>query len=261
MRVQLQPAYVLHARAYRDTSLILDVLTPEHGRLSIVARGARRQRRGRPGGAELRPLVPLLISFSGRAEMKTLTGSELAGPAPQARGERLFSALYLNELLTRLLHRHDPHPRLFAAYAETLGNIATTADVETLLRRFELTLLDDLGYGIALDVDSRTGSPVDPRRDYRFEPGLGLVGMDTVAEGGGVPAYAGADLLAMARGALDGPARDTAKRLLRAVLASHLGPEPLRSRELFPRSAASRGRAASEPSPSLVPGDVRESGQ
>ncbi|MGB1139895.1 MAG: DNA repair protein RecO, partial [Halioglobus sp.] len=120
MRVTLQPAFILHSRPYRDTSVMLDVLTPEHGRIGIVAKGARRSRRRGSDAALLQAFTPLLLSFTGRAELKTLTGVETAGVSSRLAGEHLYSALYINELLVRLLHRNDPHPRLFADYGLAL---------------------------------------------------------------------------------------------------------------------------------------------
>ncbi|MEP5568378.1 MAG: DNA repair protein RecO, partial [Halioglobus sp.] len=155
MRVSLQPTYILHSRPYRDTSLILEVLCAEHGRISLVSKGARRRTKGGSNAALLQPFVPLLLSFSGRSEMKTLTHVEAAGVAPQLRGERLFSGMYMNELLMRLLHRHDPHPQLFAAYGAALGELADAAPVEATLRRFELGLLEELGYGFSLLEDGQ----------------------------------------------------------------------------------------------------------
>ncbi len=241
MRVDLQPAYVLHTRAYRDTSLIVEVIAADFGRLSLMARGARRRRRGGAPGTILQPFIPLLISFSGRSEMKNLTGTEIAGTPPVMVGQRLFSALYLNELLMRLLHRHDPHPELFVAYADTLGVLASDVEVESTLRWFELNLLDELGYGFSLNIDGHTGCAVEPGADYCYQPDCGLVRYSPefsgAGPGRGPETYAGVQLLAMASGQLGGAARDTAKRLLRQVLANHLGPEPLRSRELFTRPA------------------------
>ena len=129
--VALQPSYVLHSRPYRDTSALLEVFTAEQGRISMVARGARRRTRGGSGSALLQPFNPLLLSFSGRAELKNLGATESAGTPRQLRGQRLFSGLYLNELLVRLLHRHDPHPQLFAAYGATLDALAGSDDAAT----------------------------------------------------------------------------------------------------------------------------------
>ncbi len=121
MRVNLQPAYLLHRRPFRDSSQLVELFTAEHGRLSLVARGVHRKARGGSTGAMLQPFVPLLVSFSGRGELKTLTHTEVAGRPQRLSGATLFSGFYLNELLVRLLHRYDPHPPLFASYGDTLS--------------------------------------------------------------------------------------------------------------------------------------------
>jgi len=232
MRVSLQPAYILHSRPYRDSSLLLEVLTAQQGRISLVARGARRRQRGGSGGALLQPFTPLLLGFSGRTELKTLTATEAAGRALQLRGERMFSGLYLNELLVRMLHRHDPHPRLFAAYAASLDALAGPGELDDILRRFEFALLAELGYGFALDLDGRSGEPVQAGEWYHYHPDCGLVARGPVADPV-QPAFSGADLLSLAADDFNAGVRVTAKRLLRLVLATHLGDIPLRSRELF----------------------------
>lgn len=232
MRAAHQPAYVLHSRPYRDTSLLLELLTPEHGRLSLVAKGARRKNRGGSHSALLQAFKPLLISFSGRSELKTLTAVEAAGVQHTLRGERLFSGMYLNELLVRLLHRHDPHPALFAAYGDALEHIANSRELEAGLRKFEFILLDELGYSFNLTCEGDTGEAVTSDGWYQFQPGSGLVGRRDLGEPG-VPTYAGEDLLAMADGQMDGAVAGTAKRLLRQALGEHLGGQALNSRDLF----------------------------
>jgi DNA repair protein RecO (recombination protein O) len=232
VRISLQPSYILHARPYRDSSMLLEAFTAEQGRISLVARGARRRSRGGSAGAVLQPFIPLLLSFSGRSELKNLNSTETAGSAIALAGERLFSGLYLNELLVRLLHRNDAHPRLFAAYAQTLESLARADVVDGILRRFEFDLLAELGYGFSLDLDGLSGEAVDSGSWYYYHPDWGLVMRDDRLAAA-QPVFAGADLLAMARDGFDGPARATAKRLLRQVLATHLGAAPLRSRELF----------------------------
>lgn len=212
---------------------MLEVLTAEYGRLSLVARGARRKARGgSSGSALLQPFIPLLLSFSGRAELKSLTAKEAAGKLHELRGERLFSAMYVNELLVRLLHRHDPHPQLFAAYTEALQALAREDVVDTTLRHFEFKLLDELGYSFDLALDADSGERVQAHLWYHYIPDLGLVAKVDAADPSR-PAYAGADLIAMAGGQFGGSVRVTAKRLLRQALAGHLGDAPLRSRELF----------------------------
>jgi DNA repair protein RecO (recombination protein O) len=234
MRVALQPSYILHSRPYRDSSVILEVFTAEQGRFSLVGKGARRAGRGGSNAALLQPFIPLLLSFSGRGEMKTLTQVERAEAAlaPNLRGERLFSGLYVNELLMRLLHRHDPHPSLFAAYNETLGELSLAESVDAILRRFEFRLLDDLGYSFDLCTDGRTGEVIAEDGWYHYHPDYGMVQREKVADTG-QPAYAGSELMLLSRGEYAGEARLAAKRLVRQALSSHLGDTPLKSRDLF----------------------------
>ncbi|HEY6130665.1 MAG TPA: DNA repair protein RecO, partial [Halioglobus sp.] len=217
---------------YRDSSVLLDVFTAEYGRISLVARGTRRQSRKGSDAALLQPFIPLLLSFSGRTELKTLVATEGARGLIALRGERLFSGMYINELLVRLLHRNDAHPTLFATYDQVLKALAGGAEVNTQLRQFELTLLDELGYSFDLAMDGASGQPVQAALWYRYDPGCGLVTC------GDTPdrlssAFSGVDLLTMASGQLGGTVRLAAKRLLREALAVHLGDIPLRSRELF----------------------------
>ena len=142
-----QLAYVLHSRAYRESSALVDFLTPQ-GRLRAVLRNARGK-----AGTLARPFVPLEVEFRGRGELKNVGRMESAGIAAWLNGEALFSGLYLNELLIRLLPAEDPHPAVFDHYAATLLALAEGRPLEPLLRAFEWRLLDDLGYGFALDSD------------------------------------------------------------------------------------------------------------
>jgi DNA repair protein RecO (recombination protein O) len=244
MRVSLQPGYVMHSRPYRDSSVLLDVFTAEYGRVSMVARGTRRpSRRGR-AAALLQPFIPLLVSFSGRNELKTLVATEPAQGLFALRGERMFSGMYMNELLVRLLHRNDAHPALFAAYDHALKALAGNSVADAVLRRFEFTLLDELGYGFDLGADGTSGQPIDATLWYRYAPGVGLVVCHDIAACP-TAAFAGSDLLVMVSGEFSGAVRLTAKRLLREALAVHLGDTPLRSRELF-RLAGTRSRPRTE---------------
>lgn len=245
LRVNLQPAYILHSRPYRDSSMLLEVFTAEHGRISVAARGAKRRSRGGSKAALLQPFLPLLVSFSGRGELKSLVAIEAADGALSLRGERLFSGLYLNELLFRLLHRHDPHPRLFSAYSKALAELPVADPVELVLRQFEFTLLAELGYSFEVATDCLTGEAMVAGSWYRFQPGQGL----TVLEYAGTPgegAFAGEDLLSIARGEFSIASRRACKRLLREALAEHLGELPLRSRELFQSTLSNRSADAAQ---------------
>ena len=218
-----QPAFVLHSRAYRENSALVDFLTPL-GRLRAVLRSARGK-----AGTLARPFVPLEVEFRGRGELKNVGRMEAAGVSTWLSGEALFSGLYLNELLIRLLPSEDPHPGVFDHYAATLLALAEGRPLEPLLRSFEWRLLDDLGYGFALTMDIH-GEPIAPDGLYRLQVDAGLEQVYLLQPG----LFNGAELLAMADADWTAPgALSAAKRLMRQALAVHLGGRPLVSRELF----------------------------
>ena len=228
---RLEPAHVLHRRPYRETSLLLEIFARGHGRLAVVARGARRARGGGAQAALLQPFLPLLLSWAGRGEMGTLTGVEPAAPAGRLGGRALLSAFYVNELLIRLLPREDPHPDLYQAYSRLLRDLAGPSAAEPLLRIFEKRLLTELGYALVLEQEAVTGAPVQPETlyCYRLEEG-------PVPCAPGTPGLLvhGATLAALAREELTDPRTlQEAKALMRGALAVHLGDRPLASRELF----------------------------
>jgi DNA repair protein RecO (recombination protein O) len=238
-RVSLQPAYVLHQRAYRETSRLLEVLTRDYGRIGIVARGARR-----PGSRVrplLQPFVPLLLSWSAPGELATLTGAESAGRALHLQGDALVCGFYLNELLLRLLTRHDPAPELFSAYHDALGRLQTHGCDPTILRRFEKRLLDVLGYGLQLHEDAR-GEALSADGHYHYEPERGAIpaGAERDTPTGGMTIL-GRCLQALAADTpLDETCQKQAQRLLASILAPHLGPRPLKSRDLLIRTRRRR---------------------
>ncbi|CAL7961060.1 DNA repair protein RecO [Gammaproteobacteria bacterium] len=226
--VVLQSAFVLHSRPYRDTSLLVELLTAEHGRLTVLARGVRSQR-SRSHGL-LAPFSPLLVSFSGKTDLQTLQQVEANGLSYKLGGNMLLSGFYLNELLIRLLQQHEPHPNVYQAYQHTLTVLTGTTQPEPALRLFEKYLLVDLGYGLQLDrtIDNEL---VLPSEKYVFEFGVGLKKDKSSND---LYNFPGKSLLALHVGTLITPdeLRD-AKRLLRSVLAVLLGNKPLKSRELF----------------------------
>jgi DNA repair protein RecO (recombination protein O) len=216
-------SFVLHSRPYKESSALVDFFTAQ-GRLRAVLRAARGK-----AGSLARPFVPLDVEFRGRAELKNVSRMEAAGVAHWLSGETLFSGLYLNELLIRLLPDEDPHPQLFDHYAATLLALSAGRPLEPLLRAFEWRLLDELGYGFALDTDT-SGQPIDASGIYRLLPDAGLEPVARLQPG----LFQGAELLAMAAADWSAPgALAAAKRLMRQALAPHLGGRPLVSRELF----------------------------
>jgi DNA repair protein RecO (recombination protein O) len=223
MLSQAQPAFVLHSRAYRESSALVDLLTPQ-GRLRAVLRSARGK-----AGSQARAFVPLEVELRGRGELKTIGRLETVGIANFLQGYELFSGLYLNELLIRLLPAEDPHPELFEHYRMTILALAAKRPLEPLLRAFEWRLLDELGYGFALDQDLH-GQAIEASRLYRLQADAGFEPVTQLQPG----VFQGGDLLAMAVADWSAPgALAAAKRLMRQALAPHLGGKPLVSRELF----------------------------
>lgn len=217
------PAYVLHSRPYKETSALVDLLTPE-GRCRAVLRGAR----GRVGSVA-RPFMPLEVELKGRGDLPTASRIEAIGVPLLLQGEALFSGFYLNELLVRLLPAELPHPAIFEHYALTVEFLAIGRPLEPLLRIFEWRLLAELGFAFALEHDV-DGADIDVQALYRLIPDAGLQRIEQLQPG----AFLGADLLAMHAGEWEAPGvLLAAKRLMRQALAPHLGARPLVSRELF----------------------------
>ena len=271
LRVSLQPAYVLHQRAYRDTSAILELFTPEEGRVGVIAKGVRGNKPRWRG--LLQAFQPLLVSWSQRGDLGLLTEAEAQGAALNINPRFIASGFYLNEVLMRLLHRHDAQLELFGCYdaalrelsalgavevktaanrenyaeshAESQVDSSVLIELEVILRRFEMHLLSALGYGLVLDHDMHTAAPVQADQQYLYyvEHGPALAdGQHDEASGLRV---SGQCLLAMQADDWSADAtRREAKRLLRAVLGHYLGPKPLQSRELMQQSAQLAQRVA-----------------
>jgi DNA repair protein RecO (recombination protein O) len=226
MRVEAQPAFVLHARPWRETSLMVELLTRDHGRIAVIARGVHGQGAKRhPLRAALQPLQSLRVDFLPRGEMARLLQAEAQDAAPLLQGETLMAAFYVNELVLRLLPRQDPAQALFERYAELRQSLAGDAPLAWTLRRFERDLLELLGYGLPLDQDEG-GQRLDPAGRYRLDPELGPVRDRAHAAG----STSGAALLALAEDRLPPTAQLAELRnALRGVLQNHLGPQPLKS--------------------------------
>ena len=227
----LQPGFVLHSRAYRETSLLLELFTEQHGRVAAVARGAR-GRRPRWGSA-LRAFAELGLAWHGRGELATLDSAEPLGRWPLPAGGRLASALYVNEVLIRLLRRDDPHPELYASYRAAVQALGEADLPEAVvLRVFERDLLAAAGYGLHLLQDA-AGVPLDPGTWYCYRAEHGPVPWEEESPGAG-PRVRGAALLALAAGQPEPrDARGELLALTRAALRPHLGERPLKSRELY----------------------------
>ena len=236
-RVDGQAAWVLHLHPYSETSLVVDVFTRDHGRVPLLARGARRPRSAMRG--MLMSFQPLELGWFGSGEVKTLAKVEWLGGMPLLGGRCLLLGYYLNELLLKMLPREDAHAALFDAYAAALQALAEGAADAPELRRFEKTLLKELGYGLTLDVDVESGRPVVPDAHYAFllergpvaRPGVGAG--DTAIDDQG-SALSGKTLLDMAADDYSDPrTRMESRRLMRLLISHHLGGKSLQSRRVF----------------------------
>lgn len=229
--VDSEPAFILHARNYRETSQLLEAFTPCHGRIGLVAKGARRNKS--PFRGAVRLFQPLSISWSGRGDLATLRTAECSTSVTDLVGTALMAGFYVNELVLTLLHRSDPHRDLFAHYTATLVGLADAVDdVEVVLRRFEMTLLSEVGYGLSLDHDSVHHAELSPSQRYEYRIERGPVPVDATHDSDMV--FTGAELLAIGQGNfVEQETLSSAKRLLRNVLEHHLGGRPLKTRSVF----------------------------
>jgi DNA repair protein RecO (recombination protein O) len=225
-KINGDPAFVLHTRPWRETSLIVDVLTRHHGRIGLVARGARRQTSSLK--TRLIPFQPLTLSWFGKSQLRTLHAAEWQGGGLMLRGHALMCGFYLNELLLRLLPDGDAHEGLFDLYAVTLSALNRENDVEPVLRRFELDLLSELGYAQPLGhLDNHDA--LQPARRYSYTLGHGVTPWQR-----DTPGYLGKTLLDLASGDLSDPITlAEGKILMRSLLAYYLGDKPLATRQLL----------------------------
>jgi DNA repair protein RecO (recombination protein O) len=234
-RINNEPGFILHTYPFKETSVVAEAFTRSHGRVALIARGARRPASALRG--LMQPFTPLLLSWFGKSELKTLHAAEWQGGVIAPQGRALMCGFYLNELLLRLLARGDAHELLYDRYVDTLGQLAgETADLERILRRFEKNLLSEIGYGATFDVDADSGAAIDPAARYVFQPERGarraLGGVD--ADGQPGCPVSGQTLLDLAADRFDRQATlAEAKALMRTLINHTLGAKPLYTRQLL----------------------------
>ncbi len=227
-KVDGQPAFVLHTYPYRETSLIVEVLSRDFGRVALLARGARRPRSALRG--LLMAFQPLELAWAGKGEVQTLMKAEWQGGQPLLTGKALFCAYYLNELLMHLLPREDAHERLFSVYAETLRRFAGILK-ESDLRCFERAFLQELGYGLTLENDAK-GAPIDLAGHYAYEIEHGPVKLQR--PGSSALSVSGKTLVDLAHDDFSDPrSLVEAKQLMRALIAHYTGGKSLETRKIF----------------------------
>ena len=239
-------AYVLHTRVFRESSQLVDFFSRELGRFRLVARGTRGPKKQKKALAPPHSFQGYQIVWRGRSDLKTLISYEAVSSAMSPQGKALYIGFYINELLVRFLPEHSPHPCLFDSYTELVSLLALDVDTEPALRRFEMSVLNEMGCGIDLFADLNEGAPIETGSNYRYHPGEGFFRLVQQAPGGAsLNIFSGEHLLAIADGRLHEPSvRQSAKRLLRQAIAQNLGGKPLRSRELFQQMVhVPRGRS------------------
>ncbi len=228
-------AFVLHFRAYKETSLLVDFFTRDLGRITAVAKGVKRPK------SILKPvLIPttlLNIDISGARELKTLRKSEIVCYFSLSLNLQVNSILYLNELLIKFIEKEDPHPLIFDKYTEvlkSLENLSLKQKVEAELRSFELILLEELGYGIDLNLEASTGKKIKEDLTYFFDPMKGFLinRMSEITKEDLL--FSGQDILNLAKGDFSSDkTRAASKRILRTALDNHLGKKDLNIRKFF----------------------------
>lgn len=229
VRILLEPIFVLHHRPYRNSSLILEFLSSQYGRVAAVARSARGPKSRYRGYLQL--FSPLLASWSGRHELMNLNQVELRGMCYQLTGQLLMCGFYLNELLLRLLPRDDPAPEIFTDYEATLRGLEQSANAAVILRRFEKRLLDHLGYGLSFSQDVQA-TAIHAEGFYQWLPDRGF--QLCAASSHSERHFLGRSLLALQAEQWDNSHDlQAAKRLMRLILNRYLGGKPLKSRELL----------------------------
>jgi DNA repair protein RecO (recombination protein O) len=227
-----QAVYVLHTYPFKETSLVVELFTYGFGRVATTAKGARRPRSAMRG--MLQSFQPLLGTWSGKLELKTLHSLEWGGGLLLLKGEALMCGFYLNELLLRLLPREDPHEALFEYYSATLKTLASEQDLATTLRRFELKLLQELGYAIPLHHDAGD-APIVEDLSYRYEAEHGATRLSSALNRtkNGVQLL-GKTLIDMTGDNYSNPqTQQQSKQLMRYLLAHYLGDKPLHTRQLL----------------------------
>ena len=228
-RVSLQPAFILHGRAYGDTSRLLDVFTRDYGRIALVAKGARSPRSRLQG--ILQVFTPLVISWSGKGEVQTLTGAETVKTTINISGKNIISGYYINELLQRLVTQHDPHPELYDIYQKTLQGFSFE-DAELVLRRFEKYLLAEIGYGLSLEYETENGEAIVKDEIYYYDIETGPKNIRH-SEHSEALSVSGQTLIDLENEKFSSAqSQKEAKQLMRIILSHHLGGKPLKTRNI-----------------------------
>ena len=230
MSLECHNAFILHRRPYRETSQLIDLFCQDIGKVSLIYKGGRSTARMKRGMAQ--PFTLLQVSYFGRGSLKTVKSIEAQTQVVPLPGKRLYLAMYINELLYRLLQAETACDGLFASYQQTLLAIAAQDDPQIALRNFELTLLETLGYGVNFEKDIYSGELIESGFAYQYQQQAGFFARQAIYQKQCV--YGGEEILALGRRDFSTPdILKAAKRFCRQALAHLLGEKPLHSRTLF----------------------------
>ena len=230
MKVEHTPCYILHRRDYSESSLILEILSREHGRVSLIAKGAKRNKKQQ--GISYSLYQEYLMSWVSKSELGTLIDVELATIMTSMSPKQMMTGFYMNEIILRLLHKHESHPELFDSYNSTVRELSNDNTEQVLIRYFEKILLQSLGYGVIFDQDLNTGKDIVADVNYYYKLDFGPTS-NKQDSGAGIP-VSGSTLIGLNNETLmDTKNKNEAKRLLRSLLNQYLGEKPLESRKLY----------------------------
>lgn len=234
----MQPdlAFILHTRPFKETSQIVDLFTRSYGRIRAVSRGSR----GKKRAIKLNAYTQILVSWTGKSNLKTITQIEHSSVPISLRGDSLFCGFYLNELLMRLLAENDPHQVIYDNYINVLTDLTTNKSLSDSLRNFEFSLLEELGYGLNLTTDAELNEPIGHDDEYYFVPDLGFLSKNnnTVVNHSG-DLFKGCDLISFKNGDFS-LSPQAAKKLIRLALQPHIGEKPILSRSFFNKDKLSK---------------------
>ena len=234
-KISLEPAFVLHTRAFQETSIIVDFFTQSYGRLNAIAKGAKRPKS--PLRSVLTPASKLSITLSGKNDLKTLSSVEIIDHYQLNSGTSLNSIIYVNELITKATEKEDPHVEIFKHYEKLIINLSDNSskgDLEKVLRKFELNLLQEMGYGIDLTRDAETNQKIEHDNSYKFDPEIGFLSEDKITS---VKLFSGKDIINFSKGDFEKKeTRDSAKFIMRQALDFHLGNKSLNIRKYLTKN-------------------------
>ena len=230
MKIELTPCYILHSRDYRESSLILEIFSREFGRVSLVAKGAKRNKKQLAINFNL--YQKYHISWVSKSELGTLVDIDLASLMKSLKPGQIMTGFYMNEIILRLLHKHESHPELFDSYDTTISKLLNDESEQILLRYFEKILLQSLGYGVVLDHDVHTNEAIIAEEEYYYVFDFGP-SIETHNARPGIK-ISGKTLLELnTETLLDTRNINEAKMLFRSILNQYLGDKPLASRQLY----------------------------